>query len=86
MDYGAIRMLTSPYGFSTLVIAGIGSAGTAGAGQFFSTPEKMKPVYDRIRAAVPGGTFPANWEVLLRIVIRDELPIQTTAIALRPVR
>lgn len=83
-DYGVIKMLTSPYGFNMLLVAGLTSAGTAGAGEFFASLEKMKPVYDRIRAAAPGQPFPANWEVLIRIDVRDNLPVNTSGIALRP--
>ncbi len=86
VEYAVIKMLTSPYGFCTLVIGGIGGAGTAGAGQFLSTPERMKAVRDRIRAASPAELFPANWEVLVRIAIRDEIPIETSVAALRPAK
>ena len=57
-DYGVIRMATSPYGFNMLLMAGCSSAGSAGVGEFFSNPEKMKSVYNRIRATAPGKAFP----------------------------
>ncbi len=83
-DYGVIKMLTSPYGFRMLLVFGMNSAGTAGAGEFFANPEKMKPVYDRIRAAIAGRSFPQSWEVLLKIDVRDCVPVNTSAIAVRP--
>jgi len=83
-DYGVIRMAASPYGFNMLLMAGCSSAGTAGVGEFFSSPEKMRAVHSRIRAAAPGQPFPANWEVLIRVNVRDALPVETSAIALRP--
>jgi hypothetical protein len=83
-DYGVIRMATSPYGFNMLLMAGCSSAGSAGVGEFFSNPEKMKSVYNRIRAATPGKAFPTNWEVLVQVNVRDALPVETAAIALRP--
>ncbi len=83
-DYGVIQMATSPYGFNMLLMAGCSSAGSAGVGEFFANPEKMKSVYNRIRAAVPGKAFPTNWEVLVQVNVRDALPVETTAIALRP--
>jgi len=83
-DYGVIRMATSPYGFSMLLMAGCSSAGTAGVGEFFANPEKMKAVYNRIRSAASGKPFPANWEVLVQMNVRDALPVETSAIALRP--
>jgi hypothetical protein len=83
-DYAVIKMLTSPYGFKTLLLAGMSSAGTAGAGQFLAAPEKMRSVYDRVRMAAAGKPFPSNWEVLIKVAVRDSLPVETSAIAFRP--
>jgi hypothetical protein len=54
-------------------------------GEFFSNIEKMKSVYNRIRAVSPGKAFPMNWEVLVQVNVRDALPVETSAIAIRPV-
>ena len=83
-DYGVIRMAASQYGFNMLLLAGCSSTGTAGVGEFFSSPEKMKAVYNRLRAIAPGNPIPANWEVLVQVNVRDGLPVETSAIALRP--
>ncbi len=83
-DYGVIRMATSSYGFNMLLMAGCSSAGSAGVGEFFSNPEKMKSVYNRIRGVAPGKPFPKNWEVLVQVNVRDALPVETSAIAIRP--
>lgn len=83
-DYGVIRMATSPYGFSMLLMAGCSSAGTAGVGEFFANPDKMKSVYNRMRTAAPGKPFPANWEILVQVNVRDGLPVEGLALALRP--
>ena len=84
-EYGVIKMLVSPYGFKTLLFAGVTSAGTAGVGEFFSTPKAMADVHQRIRSAVGSGTaFPAEWEVLVRIMVRDGLPVKTAAVTVRP--
>ena len=83
-DYGVIQMATSPYGFNMLLMAGCSSAGSAGVGEFFSNSEKMKSVYNRIRAVAPSKAFPTNWEVLVQVNVRDALPVETVAIALRP--
>jgi len=83
-DYGIVRMAASTYGFNMLLMAGCSSAGTAGVGEFFANPEKMKSVYNRMRAATPGKPFPANWEILIQVIVRDSLPVETTAIAIRP--
>lgn len=83
-DYGVIKMITYPWGSSVLLVAGLTSAGTGGTGEFFATRDKMKPVHDRIRAAAPGKPFPSNWEVLIKIHVRDSLAVETSAIAIRP--
>lgn len=83
-DYGVIRMATSSYGFNMLLMAGCSSAGSAGVGEFFSNSEKMKSIYNRIRAVSQGKPFPKNWEVLVQVNVRDALPVETSAIAIRP--
>lgn len=84
IDYGLLKMLTTPYGFRTFLLAGVTSAGTAGVAEFFASPRKMKDVYERIRASAPGQPFPSDWEAVIRISVRDGLPIETAAVALRP--
>ncbi len=83
-DYAFIKMLTSPSGFRMLVVAGLTSAGTAGAGAFFASPEKMRPVFDSIRSASAGKPFPSDWEVLIKVKIRDGLALDSTVVAVRP--
>ncbi len=83
-DYGLIKMVTSPYGFNMLLLAGGTSPGTAGVGEFFGSPEKMRVVYNRIRAAAPGKAFPSNWEILIQVSVRDGIPVESTALAFRP--
>lgn len=82
-DYGLIWMTKSPSGTRTLVLAGLSSAGTAGVGEFFSDPERMRPVYEQLRARSRSGTFPQSWQVLLRIEARQDVPIRVTPVALR---
>jgi hypothetical protein len=84
IDYGLLKMLTTPYGFRTFLLAGVTSAGTAGVAEFFASPHKMKDVYERIRASAPGKPFPSDWEAVIRISVRDGLPLETAAVALRP--
>lgn len=76
-------MLTSPYGFKTLVLAGVSSSGTAGVAAFFSEAERMREAYRRIRAASPKG-FPSDWEVLIEIAVHDGLPVGASVRATRP--
>ena len=85
-EYGVVKMLVSPYGFKTLLLAGSTSTGTEGVGQFFADPVRMKKVCDGMRRASPGKPFPAEWEVLIKVTDRDSIPVQTSAVALRPVR
>jgi len=82
-DYGLIWMTKSPSGARTLVLAGLSSAGTAGVGDFFSDPEKMRPVYKQLRALSKTGAFPESWQVLLRIEVREFVPVKVSPIAMR---
>jgi hypothetical protein len=82
-DYGLIWMTQSPSGTRILVLAGLSSAGTAGVGEFFSDPERMKPVYRQLRAAAGSGNFPDSWQVLLRIEAHQDIPVKVTPVAVR---
>jgi hypothetical protein len=85
-DYGLIWMTQSPSGTRILVLAGLSSAGTAGVGEFFSDPDRMKPVYQQLRAAAGSGPFPDSWQVLLRIQAREDVPVSVTPVAVRITR
>jgi hypothetical protein len=85
-DYGLIWMTQSPSGTRILVLAGLTSAGTAGVGEFFSDPERMKPVYEQLRAAAGSNKFPDSWQVLLRIQAREDVPVNVTPVAVRITR
>jgi hypothetical protein len=85
-EYGILRMLTTPHGYKTFLLAGLSGAGTAGVAEFFATPAKMKPLAERIAAATPGKPFPADWEVIIRIVVQDGLPVESSVVTIRPVR
>lgn len=84
-DYALIQKLTTPYNFETLLLAGLSSAGTAAAGEFAANPEKMNAVYESIRKAASGGRFPPNWEILLKVAVRDGLPLDSSVVSIRPV-
>jgi len=85
-DYGLIWMTQSPSGTRILVLAGLSSPGTAGVGEFFSDPERMKPVYQQLRAAAGSDHFPDSWQVLLRIQARQDVPVNVTPVAVRITR
>jgi hypothetical protein len=82
-DYGLIWMTKSPSGTRILVLAGLSSAGTAGVGEFFSDPERMRPVYKQLRDGSKTGKFPESWQVLLRIEAREDVPIKVSPVAMR---
>ena len=81
LDYGLIWMAKSPSGARVLVLAGLTSSGTEGVGSFFSNPEKMRAVYDQLSAQRKNGAFPEVWQALLRIDARQNVPVNTTLIA-----
>ena|SRR5579884_2662553 len=81
-EYAVLKMLQSPYGFRTLLLAGTSSTGTAGAAQFFTDPALMTTVWTGLRGGSP--KFPAEWEVLVRVLERDSIPVQVSAVAWRP--
>jgi hypothetical protein len=83
VDYGLIWMSQSPAGSRMLVLAGLTSTGTAGVGDFFVDPNQMKSVFDKLKAASPHGFIPANWQVLVRITARDDVPLNVSFVTLR---
>jgi hypothetical protein len=83
VDYGLIWMSQSSSGSRILVLAGLTSTGTAGVGNFFIDPDQMKPIFEKLKAASPHGSIPANWQVLLRITARDDVPLNVSLAALR---
>jgi hypothetical protein len=82
-DYGLIWMSQSASGSRMLVLAGLTSTGTAGVGSFFSDPNQMMPIFQRLKRSSATGSVPANWQVLLRITARDDVPLKVSMVALR---
>jgi len=80
-DYGVIWMSENPSGSRILVLAGTTGTGTGGVGSFFANPSKMKAVYDRLRAQSPSGNIPPNWQALVRIEARENVPLQVSLVA-----
>jgi hypothetical protein len=83
VDYGLIWMSQSPSGSCMLVLAGLTSTGTAGVGNFFIDPIEMQPVFEKLKAASPHGSISPNWQVLVRITARDDVPLNVSFVALR---
>ena len=82
-DYGLIWMARLPSGLRLLLIAGLTSAGTAGVGDYFCDPDRMRPVYERLRAASSNGSIPSDWQVLLHIQARENVPLEVSFVSLR---
>lgn len=82
-DYGVIGMSTTASGSRVLTLAGRTPAGTYGTGDFFTNPDKMKIVYEKLSSMKSGKTFPQNWESLIRISVREDIPVDTTLLAVR---
>lgn len=82
-DYGLIWMARSPSGSRQLLMAGLTSAGTAGVSDFFCDPDRMRPVYQRLLAASKNRSMPSDWQVLLHIHARENVPLQIDFVSLR---
>jgi len=82
-DYGLIFMQPLPNGNRVLLLAAASSYGTLGLGEFFCNPDKMKPVYETLKARPKGNVIPSTYEILIKIRIKDNLPIETSVVACR---
>jgi hypothetical protein len=82
-DYGLIWMARSPSGSRQLLMAGLTSAGTGGVSDFFCDPDRMRPVYERLRAVSKNGSIVSEWQVLLHIRARENVPLQIDFVSLR---
>ena len=82
-DYGLIWMARSPAGSRQLLMAGLTSVGTAGVGDFFCDPDRMRPVYAQLRAAARNGSIPSDWQVLLHVHARDNVPLEVSLVSFR---
>jgi hypothetical protein len=82
-DYGLVWMSTSSSGSRLLVLAGCTSGGTGGAAEYFADPQKMRASYEKIRLSTRRGEVPANWQVLLRVKVRDGIAVDATHVTHR---
>jgi len=83
VDYGMIWMFESLPGSRILVLAGRSSPGTAGIGDFFTDPDKMRAAFEKLKAAYPQPGFPANWQVLLKVNVREGIPVGSSFVTCR---
>ncbi len=82
-DYGIVFMQPLPNGNRVLLLAAASSYGTLGLGEFFCNPDRMRPVYDALKSRARNKVFPSTYEILIKIRIRDNLPIETSVVAYR---
>jgi hypothetical protein len=82
-DYGIVFMQPLPNGNRVLLLAAASSYGTLGLGEFFCNPDRMRPVYDVMKSRARNKVFPSTYEILIKIRIRDNLPIETGVVAYR---
>ena len=82
-DYGLVWMTRTPSGSRLLLLAGLTSTGTAGVGEFLCDPQRMRPVYEKLKAAAKSQRIPENWQVVLKIRSRDDIPVDVSFVALR---
>jgi hypothetical protein len=82
-DYAVIRMATTASGSRVLTLAGRTSSGTYGAGDFFARPEKMRQVYDKLVTMSAKKAFPSNWEALIKVGVRENIPVDTSLVAVK---
>ena len=82
-DYGIIFMQPLPNGNRVLLLAAASSYGTLGLGEFFCNPDRMRPVYETLKIQTKDKVIPSSYEILVRIRIKDNLPIETSVVACR---
>ncbi len=83
IDYGLILMQRMPKGTRVLTLSGGCSYGTLGTGEFFCNPVKMRPVYEALKKRSADGAIPADYEILVKVVIKENIPVDTTFVACR---
>lgn len=83
LDHGLIWGWRTPSGSRVLVLAGPSSAATGAMAGLFADAESFRPIHEKLRSGNPGGEFPANWQALFKIEIRDNLPVRTTYVTHR---
>ncbi len=82
-DYGLISSSTSASGSRFIILRATMEAGTYGMGEFFTDPKKMWGLYEKLRAMQTGANLPQNWEALIRVRVRDNLPVDEALVAVR---
>jgi len=82
-DYGVISREVTPSGSWILVLAANSSFGTHGLGDFLADPQKMNPVFQKLRASTKDHALPRNFVLLFRAEVRENVPTEVSLVALR---
>jgi hypothetical protein len=77
-DYGVISKETTSTGSWVLILAGASSFGTYGAGEFLCDPQKMNPVFERLRSLTGKNEIPQNFLVLVKVKVSENIPVDVS--------
>jgi hypothetical protein len=79
-DYGVISKETTSSGSWVLILAGASSFGTYGAGEFLCDPQKMNPVFERLRSLTGKNEIPQDFLILVKVKVSENIPVDVSYI------
>jgi hypothetical protein len=77
-DYGVISKETTSTGSWVLILAGASSFGTYGAGEFLCDPQKMNPVFEKLRSLTGKSEIPQSFLVLVKVKVSENIPVNVS--------
>jgi hypothetical protein len=77
-DYGVISKETTSSGSWVLILAGASSFGTYGAGEFLCDPQKMNPVFEKLRSLTGKNELPQNFLILVKVMVSENIPVDVS--------
>ena len=77
-DYGVISKETTSSGSWVLILAGASSFGTYGAGEFLCDPQKMNPVFEKLRSLTGKNEIPQNFLILVKVKVSENIPVDVS--------
>jgi hypothetical protein len=77
-DYGVISKETTSTGSWVLILAGASSFGTYGAGEFLCDPQKMHPVFEKLKSLAGKNEIPQNFLVLVKVKVSENIPVDVS--------
>src|SRR3982074_3535013 len=69
---------TTSTGSRVLILAGASGFGTYGAGEFLCDPQKMNPVFEKLRSLTGTNEIPQNFLVLVKVKISENIPVDVS--------